>query len=63
LLAYVVESRRPRIGNRFNRLALRDARHVMFDDDTRFVFASPFDGSWDDCPEDVRYRRPNAALE
>jgi hypothetical protein len=26
---------------------LHDARHVIFDDDTRFMFASVFDGSWD----------------
>jgi hypothetical protein len=36
-----------------NRAALRqigslhDARHVIFDNDTRFMFASVFDGSWD----------------
>ena len=37
LLAYIMESRRRRNGIRFARSALRDARHVMFDDDTRFV--------------------------
>ncbi|MFE9454731.1 hypothetical protein [Streptomyces sp. NPDC006739] len=26
---------------------LHDARHVIFDNDTRFMFASVFDGSWD----------------
>ncbi len=26
---------------------LHDARHVIFDDDTRLLFASVFDGSWD----------------
>jgi hypothetical protein len=41
-----------------NRAALRqigtlhDARHVIFDDDTRFLFASVFDGSWDTYIDD-----------
>jgi hypothetical protein len=26
---------------------LHDARHVIFDNDTRFMFASVFDGTWD----------------
>ncbi|WP_241031958.1 hypothetical protein [Rhodococcus koreensis] len=26
---------------------LHDARHAMFDNDTRYMFASVFDGSWD----------------
>ncbi|AZS74981.1 hypothetical protein DDE74_32260 [Streptomyces lydicus] len=26
---------------------LHDARHVIFDNDTRYMFASSFDGSWD----------------
>lgn len=26
---------------------LHDARHVMFDNDTQFMFASVFDGTWD----------------
>ncbi|MFG2624066.1 hypothetical protein [Streptomyces sp. NPDC048473] len=41
-----------------NRAALRqigtlhDARHVMFDNDTRHMFASVFDGSWDTYIDD-----------
>lgn len=41
-----------------NRAALRqigtlhDARHVIFDNDTRFMFASVFDGSWDTYIDD-----------
>jgi hypothetical protein len=31
---------------------LHDARHVMFDNDTRFMFASVFDGSWDSYIDD-----------
>ncbi|HEY6423689.1 MAG TPA: hypothetical protein VIY28_10680 [Pseudonocardiaceae bacterium] len=31
---------------------LHDARHVIFDDDTRFMFASVFDGSWDTYIDD-----------
>jgi hypothetical protein len=31
---------------------LHDARHVLFDDDTRFMFASVFDGSWDTYIDD-----------
>ena len=31
---------------------LHDARYVIFDDDTRFMFASVFDGSWDDYIDD-----------
>ncbi|MFI9588332.1 hypothetical protein ACIHCQ_42620 [Streptomyces sp. NPDC052236] len=31
---------------------LHDARHVMFDNDTRFMFASVFDGSWDTYIDD-----------
>ncbi|MFI2761224.1 hypothetical protein ACH5A3_20495 [Streptomyces echinatus] len=31
---------------------LHDARHVIFDDDTRFMFASVFDGSWDSYIDD-----------
>ncbi|MFI9779637.1 hypothetical protein ACIHCV_33925 [Streptomyces sp. NPDC051956] len=29
-----------------------DARHVLFDDDTQFMFASVFDGSWDTYIDD-----------
>ncbi|MFD7606687.1 hypothetical protein ACFWAN_40665 [Streptomyces mirabilis] len=32
---------------------LHDARHVIFDNDTRFMFASVFDGSWDTYIDDV----------
>ncbi|WP_251076749.1 hypothetical protein [Streptomyces benahoarensis] len=41
-----------------NRAALRqigtlhDARHVIFDNDTQFMFASVFDGSWDTYIDD-----------
>ncbi|MEK6439472.1 hypothetical protein [Pseudonocardia sp. T1-2H] len=31
---------------------LHDARYVIFDDDTRFMFASVFDGSWDTYIDD-----------
>ncbi|WP_329371867.1 hypothetical protein [Streptomyces sp. NBC_01483] len=31
---------------------LHDARHVIFDNDTRFMFASVFDGSWDNYIDD-----------
>ncbi|WP_285560445.1 hypothetical protein [Actinoplanes regularis] len=31
---------------------LHDARHVMFDNDTRFMFASVFDGTWDTYIDD-----------
>ena len=31
---------------------LHDARHVMFDNDTRLMFASVFDGSWDTYIDD-----------
>jgi hypothetical protein len=31
---------------------LHDARHVMFDDDKRFMFASVFDGPWDTYIDD-----------
>lgn len=31
---------------------LHDARHVIFDDDTRHMFASVFDGSWDQYIDD-----------
>jgi hypothetical protein len=31
---------------------LHDARHVIFDQDTRFMFASVFDGSWDTYIDD-----------
>ncbi|AZS76795.1 hypothetical protein DDE74_32235 [Streptomyces lydicus] len=31
---------------------LHDARHVIFDNDTRFLFASVFDGSWDTYIDD-----------
>ncbi|WP_030262410.1 hypothetical protein [Streptomyces violens] len=31
---------------------LHDARHVMFDNDTRHMFASVFDGSWDTYIDD-----------
>ncbi|MFH9658093.1 hypothetical protein ACH4NF_08225 [Streptomyces sp. NPDC017248] len=31
---------------------LHDARHVLFDHDTRFMFASVFDGSWDTYIDD-----------
>jgi hypothetical protein len=31
---------------------LHDARHVIFDNDTRFMFASRFDGSWDTYIDD-----------
>jgi hypothetical protein len=31
---------------------LHDARHVIFDDDTRLLFASVFDGSWDTYIDD-----------
>jgi hypothetical protein len=31
---------------------LHDARHLMFDNDTRFLFASVYDGSWDAYIED-----------
>jgi quinol monooxygenase YgiN len=31
---------------------LHDARHVMFDNSTRFMFASRFDGSWDTYIDD-----------
>ncbi|MGW2560512.1 hypothetical protein ACWCXB_14935 [Streptomyces sp. NPDC001514] len=31
---------------------LHDARHVIFDNDTRFMFASVFDGSWDSYIDD-----------
>ncbi|KXF55415.1 hypothetical protein AXA44_37805 [Rhodococcus sp. SC4] len=31
---------------------LHDARHVIFDDGRRFMFASVFDGSWDDYIDD-----------
>jgi hypothetical protein len=31
---------------------LHDARHVLFDDDTRYMFASVFDGSWDTYIDD-----------
>ncbi|WP_406107573.1 hypothetical protein OG698_34050 [Streptomyces sp. NBC_01003] len=31
---------------------LHDARHVLFDDDTQFMFASVFDGSWDTYIDD-----------
>ncbi len=32
---------------------LHDARHVIFDNDTRFMFASVFDGSWDTYIDDL----------
>ena len=31
---------------------LHDARHLIFDQDTRFMFASVFDGSWDTYIDD-----------
>jgi hypothetical protein len=31
---------------------LHDARHVIFDNDTRYMFASVFDGSWDTYIDD-----------
>jgi hypothetical protein len=31
---------------------LHDARHVIFDDDTQFMFASVFDGPWDTYIDD-----------
>lgn len=31
---------------------LHDGRHVIFDNDTRFMFASVFDGSWDTYIDD-----------
>jgi hypothetical protein len=31
---------------------LHDARHVIFDQDTRYMFASVFDGSWDTYIDD-----------
>ncbi|MEU7425057.1 hypothetical protein [Streptomyces sp. NPDC040750] len=31
---------------------LHDARHVIFENDTRFMFASVFDGSWDTYIDD-----------
>ena len=31
---------------------LHFARHVLFDDDTRYMFASTFDGSWDTYVDD-----------
>jgi hypothetical protein len=31
---------------------LHDARHVILDDDTRYMFASVFDGSWDTYIDD-----------
>ena len=31
---------------------LHEARHVLFDDDTRYVFISSFDGDWDKYIED-----------
>ncbi|MGW2964650.1 hypothetical protein ACWDGI_40205 [Streptomyces sp. NPDC001220] len=31
---------------------LHDARHVLFDNDTQFMFASVFDGSWDTYIDD-----------
>jgi hypothetical protein len=31
---------------------LHDARHVIFDNDTRFMFASVFDGTWDSYIDD-----------
>jgi hypothetical protein len=31
---------------------LHDARHVIYDNDTRFMFASVFDGTWDDYIDD-----------
>lgn len=31
---------------------LHDARHVIFDNDTRFMFASVFDGTWDTYIDD-----------
>ncbi|MFD8811608.1 hypothetical protein ACFV23_09005 [Streptomyces sp. NPDC059627] len=47
-----------RIAGTENRAALReigtlhDARHVLFDNDTQFMFASVFDGSWDTYIDD-----------
>ncbi|MER5786937.1 hypothetical protein [Streptomyces sp. NPDC001980] len=47
-----------RIAEGENRAALReigtlhDARHVLFDNDTQFMFASVFDGSWDTYIDD-----------
>ncbi|MFH8737894.1 MULTISPECIES: hypothetical protein [unclassified Streptomyces] len=47
-----------RIASVENRAALRqigtlhDARHVIFDNDTQFMFASVFDGSWDTYIDD-----------
>lgn len=34
---------------------LHDARHVIFDNDTRFMFASVFDGSWDTYIDDFAH--------
>ncbi|MEU9460813.1 hypothetical protein ACFVZJ_20495 [Streptomyces sp. NPDC058322] len=31
---------------------LHDARHVIFDNDTRYMFASVFDGTWDNYIDD-----------
>jgi hypothetical protein len=36
---------------------LHDARYVIFDDDKQFLFASPFDGSWDTYIDDFATTR------
>jgi quinol monooxygenase YgiN len=42
---------------------LHDARHVIFDDDTRHMFASVFDGSWDTYIDDFAKTAVGANFE
>ncbi|RFC75516.1 hypothetical protein DXZ75_13490 [Streptomyces sp. AcE210] len=42
---------------------LHEARHVMFDNDTRYMFASSFDGSWDAYIDDFAKTAAGARFE
>jgi hypothetical protein len=42
---------------------LHDARHVIFDNDTRYLFASVFDGSWDTYIDDFAKTAIGANLD
>ena len=44
----------------FNKTTLTDTRFVLFDNDTRCLFATNFDGPWDAYVEDVLRFIPNA---
>ncbi|MBZ4018579.1 hypothetical protein [Streptomyces purpurogeneiscleroticus] len=51
------EERRKEIGRRIG--TLHDMRWVLFDNDTRLLFATNFDGDWDAYIDDFSYQVPD----